>query len=85
MGAAGRKCLSRPWDTDGACPDSSGMGYNLYGGYQFNRTAGVELGCQMIMQTTRTAQTSYLRLFLQYSAEPVVIRSDKSPHSPILY
>ncbi|MFA0056456.1 porin family protein [Vibrio echinoideorum] len=32
-------------DTDGAPSlDSSGMGYNLYGGYQFNRIVGVELG-----------------------------------------
>ena len=32
-------------DTDGAPSlDSDGMGYNLYGGYQFNRIVGVELG-----------------------------------------
>ncbi|MEO9497155.1 porin family protein [Vibrio lentus] len=32
-------------DTDGSPSlDSSGMGYNLYGGYQFNRIVGVELG-----------------------------------------
>ncbi|MEZ8331112.1 porin family protein [Vibrio splendidus] len=32
-------------DTDSAPSlDSSGMGYNLYGGYQFNRIVGVELG-----------------------------------------
>ncbi|CAK1835822.1 porin family protein [Vibrio crassostreae] len=32
-------------DTDNAPSlDSSGMGYNLYGGYQFNRIVGVELG-----------------------------------------
>ncbi|NAZ70105.1 porin family protein [Vibrio toranzoniae] len=32
-------------DTDGqGSLDSDGMGYNLYGGYQFNRIVGVELG-----------------------------------------
>ncbi|MGI9886380.1 porin family protein [Vibrio chagasii] len=32
-------------DTDGnGNLDSDGMGYNLYGGYQFNRIVGVELG-----------------------------------------
>ena len=32
-------------DTDGSPSlDSDGMGYNLYGGYQFNRIVGVELG-----------------------------------------
>ncbi|MCG9641542.1 porin family protein [Vibrio sp. Isolate34] len=32
-------------DTDGkGSYDSDGMGYNLYGGYQFNRIVGVELG-----------------------------------------
>lgn len=33
-------------DTDGqgSLLDSDGMGYNLYGGYQFNRIVGVELG-----------------------------------------
>lgn len=32
-------------DTDGqGSLDSDGMGYNLYGGYQFNRIIGVELG-----------------------------------------
>ncbi|CAH6843905.1 Outer membrane protein [Vibrio chagasii] len=32
-------------DTDGQGNlDSDGMGYNLYGGYQFNRIVGVELG-----------------------------------------
>ncbi len=32
-------------DTDGQGNlDSNGMGYNLYGGYQFNRIVGVELG-----------------------------------------
>ncbi|CAK3038750.1 Outer membrane protein beta-barrel domain-containing protein [Vibrio crassostreae] len=32
-------------DTDGhGSFDSDGMGYNLYGGYQFNRIVGVELG-----------------------------------------
>ncbi|NOH33035.1 porin family protein [Vibrio chagasii] len=32
-------------DTDGGANlDSDGMGYNLYGGYQFNRIVGIELG-----------------------------------------
>ncbi len=32
----------RPWILTVTILDSDGMGYNLYGGYQFNRIVGVE-------------------------------------------